>query len=196
LAIILDEPEGAPFFTILVGSLRTGFLMPKAGICVISEADIFGKRIKHRAPPTRKLDSFLSELRDLAQGDGIVHTLHGIAIYRGFKRIAVEGIENDFLILEYRDNDKLYLPVHRMDQVTKYHGASKDGSVSFTPDKLGGPGWGKRTKRAKKAVERIAAELLKLYAEREASIGFSFSAPDHIFREFEAGFEYELTGDQ
>ncbi len=195
-AIILNEPPGAPSFMILIGSLRTGFMMPEPGICVISEADIFGKRLKHRAPPERKLDSFLSELRDLREGDGIVHALHGIAIYRGLKRITVEGIENDFLILEYRGNDKLYLPVYRMDQITKYHGASRDGSTSFTPDKLGGPGWGKRTKRARKAVERIAAELLKLYAEREASSGYGFSPPDHIFREFEAGFEYEPTGDQ
>ena len=195
-AIILNESAGKAAFTIVTGSLGTGFQMPEPGISVISEEEIFGKRAKHRAPAPKKLESFLSELRDLSEGDAIVHTLHGIAIYRGLKRIAVEGVENDFLILEYRDNDKLYLPVYRMDQVTKYHGASCDGSVSFTPDKLGGPGWGKRQKRVKKAVERIAAELLKLYAEREASTGYAFSPPDHLFREFEAGFEYEPTGDQ
>ena len=195
-AVILSEAGGPPALMIVTGSLSTGFRFPDAKICIISEEDIFGKRIKHRAPPAKKLASFLSELRDLSEGDGIVHSLHGIAIYRGLKRITVEAVENDFLILEYRDGDKLYLPVYRMDQVTKYHGASKDGSVSFTPDKLGGPGWTKRQKRAKKAVERIAAELLKLYAEREASIGYAFSPPDHLFREFEASFEYEPTGDQ
>jgi transcription-repair coupling factor (superfamily II helicase) len=181
--------------TVAVGSLSSGFMLNSSAVTIISEEEIFGRRIKHRPPPARKLESFLAELRDLSEGDGIVHTLHGIAIYRGLKRIEVQGVENEFLILEYRDADKLYLPVYRMDQVTKYHAAGKEDG-SFTPDKLGGPGWGKRTKRVKKAVERIAAELLKLYAEREASIGFAFSPPDHLFGEFSDGFEYEETPDQ
>ena len=185
-----------PSITIAIGSLRTGFTMPAPGKSIISEEEIFGRRIKHRPPPQRKLQSFLAELRDLSVGDGIVHTLHGIAIYRGLKRIEVEGVENDFLILEYRDADKLYLPVYRMDQITKYHSVSKGGEGGFTPDKLGGPGWGKRKRKVKKAVERIAADLLKLYAAREASTGFAFSPPDHLFGEFEDGFEYEETADQ
>ncbi|MEE9542830.1 MAG: DEAD/DEAH box helicase, partial [Thermodesulfobacteriota bacterium] len=196
--IIREEATKGPksaLFKIVTGSLSTGFNMPESGICVVSEEEIFGRRVKHRPPPARKLESFLAQLRDLSEGDGIVHTLHGIAIYRGLKRIEVEGIENDFLVLEYRDGDKLYLPVYKLDQVTKYHGVGTDGG-GITPDKLGGPGWGKRTKRVRKAVERIAAELLKLYAAREASPGFAFSPPDHLFKEFADGFEYEETADQ
>lgn len=183
----------APGFFIATGSLSTGFRLPSEGIVVISEEEVFGERVKRRAPPSRKLEAFLTQLQDLSSGDFIVHKQHGIGLYRGLRRIGVDGVDNEFLLIEYRGGDKLYLPVWRMDLVSKYHGL--EGS-SPELDKLGGPGWEKTKKKVKAAVEKLAGELLKLYAERSVAEGFAFSGPDRLFHEFEAGFDFEETPDQ
>ncbi|MBI5887815.1 MAG: transcription-repair coupling factor [Deltaproteobacteria bacterium] len=180
-------------FALALGSLSTGFNASVERLVIISEEEIFGERVKRRAPSSRKLDAFLLELQDLKEGDYIVHAHHGIGLYRGMKRVGVDGIENDFLLLEYRDADKLYMPVSRMDLISKYHGVEGRGPLL---DKLGSAGWGRTKGRVKKEVEKMAGELLKLYAERQASVGFAFSKPSHMFQEFEAGFEYTETPDQ
>ena len=178
---------------IVKGSLCSGFRLPGTGLAVISEEDIFGKRHKRRPPARGRLESFLARLEDLSVGEAIVHRVHGIAVYRGLKRIEVDSIENEFLVLEYKDSGKLYLPVENTGSVTKYHGVE---GRAFDLDKLGGTGWAKKTGKARKAVEKIAAELLKLYAERAAREGFAFSGPSHLYDEFAASFEYEETPDQ
>lgn len=179
--------------TLTIGSLSSGFRLVDDGLVVITEEEIFGERVKRRPASTRSLDAFLSQLQDLQPGDHIVHRLHGIGLYLELKRVSIDGIEGDFLLLEYRDGDKLYLPVWRLDLISKYHGV--EGSTPGL-DKLGGTAWAKTKKTVKRSVERLAGELLKLYAEREAAVGFAFSKPDHIFHEFEAGFEFDETPDQ
>ncbi len=176
-----------------VGSLSTGFRVDSAALLVISEEEVFGRRVRKNPPPATKAAASLLQLQDLAEGDFIVHAHHGIGVYRGLKRISIEAVEKDFLLLEYRDSDKLYLPVTRMDLVTRYHGFE---GASPSIDKLGTQGWNRTKKKVKKAIERMAAELLKLYAEREVAEGFAFSGTSGLFREFEAGFEYEETPDQ
>ncbi|MBI5588424.1 MAG: transcription-repair coupling factor [Deltaproteobacteria bacterium] len=180
-------------FFIATGSLSTGFRLASESIVVVSEEEVFGERVKRRGPPSKKLDAFLTQLQDLTAGDFIVHAHHGIGLYKGLKRLSIDGVENDFLLLEYRGGDKLYLPVWRMDLVGKYHGF--EGSAPEL-DKLGGPGWEKTRKKVKESVEKLAGELLKLYAERQVAEGFAFSPPDRLFHEFEAGFEYDETPDQ
>ena len=142
-------------------------------LVLVSEEEVFGERVKRRAPPSRKLEAFLTQLQDLSPGDYIVHKQHGIGLYRGLKRLSVDNVDTEFLLLEYRGGDKLYLPVWRMDLVSKYHGL-EGGSPEL--DKLGGPGWEKTKRKVKQAVEKLAGELLKLYAERAAAEGFAFSA--------------------
>ncbi|MBI5644108.1 MAG: transcription-repair coupling factor [Deltaproteobacteria bacterium] len=180
-------------FKIAIGSVSTGFRLPLESLAVISEEEVFGERVKRRAPSSNKLEAFMTQLQDLSAGDLIVHAHHGIGLYKGLKRLGIDGIENDFLLLEYRGGDKLYLPVWRMDLVSKY-----DGLEGRTPelDKLGGPGWERAKKKVKASVEKLAGELLKLYAERQVADGFAFSPPDRMFHEFETGFEYEETPDQ
>ncbi|CAG1771030.1 partial Transcription-repair-coupling factor, partial [uncultured bacterium] len=126
-----------PGFFVVIGSLTTGFRLPSEAFVVISEEEVFGERVKRRAPPSRKLEAFLTQLQDLSSGDFIVHKQHGIGLYRGLKRLGIDGVENEFLLLEYRGGDRLYLPVWRMDLVSKYHGL--EGS-SPELDKLGGQG--------------------------------------------------------
>ncbi|MFQ5353655.1 MAG: DEAD/DEAH box helicase, partial [Thermodesulfobacteriota bacterium] len=176
------------------GSLSTGFSMESPAIAIISEEEIFGARVNKRPSPPARHGEALTELADLAEGDFIVHTLHGIGLYRGLKRRTVDGVAKDFLLLEYLGGDRLYMPVERMDCLVRYH--SFEGRVDPELDKLGGLKW-KRTKgKIKKSIENMAGELLKLYAARRLAPGFAFSAPDAIFREMEAGFEYEETPDQ
>ncbi|MFQ5465669.1 MAG: transcription-repair coupling factor [Thermodesulfobacteriota bacterium] len=179
--------------TVATGALARGFRLPTELLAVVAEEEVFGARVKRRPPPSRKLESFLTQLQDLKEGDYIVHSQHGIGLYRGLKRLEVDGVANDFLLLEYHGGDKLYLPVSRMDLVAKYRGVE---GASAGLDRLGGTGWARTKKRVRKSVERLAGELLKLYAERLAAEGHAFSPPGHLFDEFEASFEYEETPDQ
>ena len=182
-----------PFLGIVVGTLSTGFRIPSEGIVVITEEEIFGERVRRRIPPPKGVRDFLTELQDLSTGDYVVHKQHGIGLYRGLKRLCIDGVDCEFMLIEYRGGDRLYLPVSRMDLVSKYRGPE---GRSPELDRLGGSGWERTKKRVKKAVGRIAGELLKLYAERAVARGFAFSPPDRLFREFEAGFEYDETPDQ
>ncbi len=190
-AEILNKKEAS--LSLLIGTLSSGFFLPDESLAIVAEEEVFGERAKRRPPPKKKLEAFLTQLQDLAVGDHIVHAHHGIALYRGLKRLEVERVESDFLLLEYAGGDKLYLPVSRMDLISRYH--AMEGR-SATLDRLGGPGWAKATGKVKQAVEQMAAELLKLYAEREVAVGISYSPPDAMYKEFEDGFEYVETPDQ
>jgi len=188
----LKEAQGGVF--IAEGSLSAGFSLDAPALTIIAEEEIFGPRVNKRPPPSKRPCEALTELSDLAESDFIVHTLHGIGIYRGLVRRVVEGVAKDFLLLEYLGGDKLYMPVERMDRLVRYH--SFEGRESPELDRLGSTKW-KRTKgKIKKAIENMAGELLKLYAARRVAPGFAFSPPTAMFREFEAGFEYEETPDQ
>lgn len=182
-----------PHPIIVSGGLTTGFRIPDLKLAVITEDEIFGERIKKRKPSTRHIDTFLTQMSDLETGEPVVHTHHGIGIYQGLKRIKVTDIENDFLLIEYLDGDKLYLPVTKLNLVGKYTGV--EGRMPAI-DKLGGTSWKKTKLRVKKSVEAAAKELLELYAARKTAKGFAFSKPDRLFIEFEESFEYDETPDQ
>ncbi|MBI5971219.1 MAG: transcription-repair coupling factor [Deltaproteobacteria bacterium] len=187
------EKTGGYGFEAAVGHVSSGFRLNDELVAVISEEEVFGERVRRRAQRGGKLDAALTDLQDIASGDFVVHARHGIGIYRGLKRLCVDDIENDFMFLEYRDHDKLYLPVWGISMVSKFRGA---GSGAPETDKLGGAQWEKKKAKVRHAVERLAGELLKLYAERQAVTGFAFSKSGHLFQEFEAGFDYEETPDQ
>ncbi|HNQ02864.1 MAG TPA: transcription-repair coupling factor, partial [Syntrophales bacterium] len=136
---------------------------------------------------------FLQSFGELNEGDFVVHTDHGIGIYRGLKRLSVGAIENDFLLMEYQAGDRLYIPVHRLDQIQRYIGP--DGQEPRI-DKLGGTAWETAKRRVKKAVEAIAEDLVALYAARDTMKGHAFSPVDRYYEEFASSFEYEETPDQ
>ena len=122
-----------------------------------------------------------------------MHTDHGIGRYGGLVKLKLNGTTNDFLLIAYRGDDKLYLPVDRMNMVQKYLGV--DG-VAPVLDKMGGKSWARVKARVKKSAEKMAGELLKLYAARKVSKGVAFNLFEDELREFETGFTFEETADQ
>ena len=180
-----------------IGTISEGFLNESLNLVVISEDELFGSR-HHRRPirPRPSTDGTpILSLIDLKVGDYVVHVSHGIAIYDGIRRLAIDGRSQDFLILRYNGDDILYVPTYQVDLVQKYIG-SKDNAYKPRVDRLGGVSWNRRKGRVKKSIEQMAGELLKLYARRQARKGFSFPAEVPWQTEFEALFLYQETDDQ
>ncbi|MFO0746513.1 MAG: transcription-repair coupling factor [Myxococcota bacterium] len=185
---------------LVIGTPGQGFVARERHLVVVDESEILGKpprarRKTRKVPPEQLLQSW----RDLQPGDLVVHVQHGVGRYLGLTRSApaatTGGLESDFLELEYADKNKLFVPVEKLHLVSKHQGG--EGAPAL--DKLGGAGtvaWQKTRSRIKKAVRNIAGQLVKLYAEREASPGFAFSPPDELYHRFEAAFPYEETPDQ
>ena len=135
--------------------------------------------------------TFLSDFRDLKVGDLVVHVDHGIGVFVGLKRIDVGLEPQEFMELRYSGEDKLFVPVERLDLVQRYTGSARPSL-----DRLGGTTWEKAKTRVKKAMRDMAEELLKLYAARKAVPGHAFSPDSHWQQEFEDAFEWDLTPDQ
>jgi len=185
------EPGGQVEIT--VGELSGGFRLLAAGLMVLTEDEALGFRPERRRHKESRPPQFFTSLADLAEGDAVVHLDHGIGLYRGLVKLTVGPEANDFLELEYQGGDRLYLPVDRLHLVQKYLGVE---GVQPRIERLGGKSWERIKKKVKKAVEKIARELVELYALRRVLPGHHFSPPDPVFREFEATFEYEETSDQ
>lgn len=192
---IVAEPEGV---RLLTGKLSSGFRAPKEGWVLLTEEEIFGERRKLKEEKPKKYlpreeTQSLSSYGELRENDYVVHTDYGVGLYRGLKHLKIGIVSNDYLLIEYLDGDKVYVPVDRLNLIQKYIGG--DGSHPRL-DKLGGRGWQRAKKRAKDAVTEMVKEILELYAAREAFQGIAFSPVDSSYKEFEATFEYEETPDQ
>ena len=195
--ILAERELFPPDIQTSVGTISEGFLNEALNLVVISEDELFGSR-QHRRPIRRRPSTDgtpILSLIDLKVGDYVVHVSHGIAIYDGIRRLAIDGKSQDFLILRYSADDILYVPTYQVDLVQKYVG-SKDNSHKPRVDRLGGAAWGRRKGRVKKSIEQMAGELLKLYALRQARKGFSFPIEVPWQTEFEALFPYQETDDQ
>ena len=186
-ALIAGDGKGV---TILTGPLTRGFRFPRDRVVVIAEEEIFGPRA-HRPPPPSKVPSF-GDLAGMSEGDLIVHDEHGVGRYRGLTRIAIRGVTQDFLHLEY-NGGALYLPVYRIGVVHRFVGGSPE---TVRLDKLGGTTWVEKRRRVSAETRKMAEELLQLYAQRRALPGHAFPAPDVIFGEFEESFAFDETADQ
>lgn len=179
-------------FQIRVGSLSGGFRLPEERITYLTDEEIFGPRLHRPVSKSFQGGLSLSSLSEIKEGDPIVHKQHGIGLYQGLLPMKIDGIQNDFLILEYKGGDKLYLPVFRMNLIQKYSGADQAPRI----DRLGSSTWQNLRQKAEKAIREMAGELLNLYAARSVGKGFSFSAPNELFEAFEASFPYDETADQ
>ncbi|MBW1894136.1 MAG: transcription-repair coupling factor [Deltaproteobacteria bacterium] len=178
---------------ICTGRVSAGFIWQQESLAVITEDEIFGKKRRRKKVRQQKIQTSLLEFEDLKKGDLVVHNDHGIGQYHGLEKLSLDGVTGDFLLILYKDGDKLYLPVERMNVIRKYLGV--DG-ISAILDKMGGKAWSRVKRKAMEAVEKIAGELLSLYAGRKVKKGFAFSGNDNYFQDFEAGFDYDETPDQ
>jgi transcription-repair coupling factor (superfamily II helicase) len=193
-AVPVDRAEDSRTASVLVsqGHLTKGFRLPEAALQIWAEADVFEEERKTTHERRRSAArTFLSDFRDLKVGDLVVHVDHGIGMFVGLKRIDVGQDVQEFMELRYYGEDKLFVPVERLDLVQKYTGGARPAL-----DKLGGTTWEKAKTRVKKAMRDMAEELLKLYAARRAVPGHAFSADSHWTQEFDDAFEWELTPDQ
>jgi transcription-repair coupling factor (superfamily II helicase) len=178
---------------VCIGRLSAGFVWPEVQLAVITEEEIFGAGYQRRKPIKASARTQLLELADLKQSDLVVHQEHGIGRYEGLTKLTLGGSTNDFILVTYRDEDKLYLPVDRMNLIQKYMGVE---SITPVLDKLGGKSWERVRAKVKESTEKIAGELLKLYAARKVAQGTAFAAIDRSFQEFETAFPFEETADQ
>ena len=199
-----DWPPGKPAAanTPVALILRPSFeslRLPEDRIVFLRDEDFLGKKL--RGPTDKKnrdsAEEFQQQARrlsfgDLKPGDCIVHIKHGVGVYQGLRVMSINGVDSEFIELQYKDNDKLYLPVYRVNQLQKFSGAAATTSL----DKLGGVGWEKTKTKVKAGLRDIASELLVLYARRSQLTRPSFSFDEAQFKAFEEAFPYDETEDQ
>ena len=191
---VRGEMAHAAAVLVAVGALSRGFRLPDAAIQVFAETDLFEEERHASDRRQSAARAFLSDFRDLKVGDHVVHVDHGIGRFVGLRQIAADAYgttTQEFLELRYAGDDKLFVPVERLDLLQKYTGASRPPL-----DRLGGTTWERAKTRVKKAMHDMAEELLKLYAARKAAPGYAFSPDTHWQEEFEGSFPYDLTPDQ
>ncbi|MGC2245141.1 MAG: transcription-repair coupling factor, partial [Terriglobales bacterium] len=182
--------------TLLKAYIPDGFILPEAHVAVFGARDLFDESDLVASRPGRqksKVSAFLSDFRDLQVGDYVVHVEHGIGQYQGLKEINQGDGTAEFMLLEYADAARLYVPLTRLDLVQKYR--SQEGAKPVL-NRLGTGQWEKTKARVKKAMKDMTDELLKLYAQRQSAQGHVFPADTEWMKEFEDAFEYNETEDQ
>ena len=183
--------------TIVKAYVPEGVSLPDANLILFGSRDLFDEPEVSLGRPQRqksKVSAFLSDFRDLAVGDYVVHVEHGIGQYQGLKEVPQEdGGAAEFMVLEYAEGARLYVPLTRLDLVQKYR--SSEGAKPVL-NRLGTAQWQKTKARVKKAMKDMADELLKLYAMRKSAEGHAFAADTEWQHEFEDAFEFSETEDQ
>lgn len=172
--------------------LSAGFELPTAGLAWLTEGEIFGKQKKRRIFRASSREAIL-HFRDLKIGDYVVHVNHGIGKYVGVETLLVDGIHKDYFLLRYAGDDKLYIPTEQVNLLQKYIGAEGEPPRLH---KLGGNEWGRQKAKARASVQELAQELIQLYAERQAAVGYAFASDTPWQKEFEDTFPYVETPDQ
>jgi transcription-repair coupling factor (superfamily II helicase) len=183
-------------FALCVSPLSHGFALPAEGWAVITEAELYAGVVRSRGRAAEKRSSVEGMLRDLSElkiGEPVVHEQHGIGRYMGLQEMNFEEGKSEFLILEYQDGDKLYVPVAQLGMIGRYSGAQPEEAPLH---KLGSGQWDKAKARAARQVRDTAAELLALYAKRAVRHGHAFGIRQHDLEAFADGFGFEETPDQ
>src|SRR6266481_8565677 len=186
----LWSPEG---LGVVVGECSAGFQIPALGLVVLCEEEIFGAQRRRLRRPLFQRGAAIASFNDLAPNDLVVHEQHGIARYHGLRTLSTDGHDADFLLLEYAEGGRLYLPVERLDLISKYMGAP-EGAARL--DRLGGGAWQRLKESVRAALREMAEELLKLYATRSVAERPRFADDTPWQGEFEGSFRFEETPDQ
>lgn len=190
--LLADKTDLEHDVPVEVANLKGGFICKPAGIAILTDHEIFSRY--HRRVRKRKFKEgvAIADYSSLTKGDYVVHTDYGVARYLGLETIEVDDRHRDCLLLQYDESDRLYVPIEEFNRVAKYSG--KEASPKLTC--LGGPAWEKLKSKTKKAIADMAEELIKLYAKRKASGGFSFGEDSVWLKQLEASFPFTETPDQ
>ncbi len=181
---------------ITVAPLDQGLWLPKRNLVAISESQLFGDRVAQRRRRKRTVSNtefIIKSLTELRLNDAVVHSDHGVGRYRGLETIVTDGQANEFLMLEYAGNAKLYVPVASLHLISRYGGADQDNAPL---NSLGNDQWQKLKRKAAEKIRDVAAELLDIYARRQAKKGVSYTVDQLEFEKFSASFPFEETADQ
>lgn len=194
---LADETTTLPIKqpVIMVGNISSGFELPMQKLAVVTDQELFKAKLNRRKQKRQKLSNAerMKSYTELKEGDFVVHVNHGVGRFVGIETLTVQGVQKDFMLIKYRGDDRLFVPIDQIDLVQKYVGSEAKEPKLY---KLGGTEWKKVKSKVKSKVEDIADELIKLYAEREATKGYAFSEDTLLQREFEDAFPYEETEDQ
>ena len=189
--------SAAPKFAITTAALEQGFAITQPALTVLTERELYGERVrterKRRRGAERDPESIIRDLTELTIGAPIVHVDHGVGRYQGLISMDVGGMAGEFLTIEYAKGDKLYVPVAQLGLVSRYSGTAPELAPLHS---LGGDAWERARKKAAEKVRDVAAELLAIYAQREARGGQSLSIDRQLIEEFGASFPFEETPDQ
>ena len=198
--IVFRQTEGFPADSLTAsqpfichGKISNGFVWPDESLAIITEDEIFGVKHHRKREARPKTAATLLDLQELKTGDLVVHQDHGIGSYAGLIKLEIDHISNDFINVTYDGGDILYVPVDKLSLVQKYMGVD---AAKPSLDRLGGKSWERVKARVKRSAEKIAGELLKLYARRKVDKGYAFGKADSLLQDFEAAFAYEETSDQ
>ena len=192
----LDQAENEKF-SLLVSSLEQGFIIEQSlPVAIIGEANLLGERVQQRSRDKRKTinpDTLVRNLAELKIGQPVVHLDHGVGRYGGLVTLDTGGIKAEYLLLNYANESKLYVPVTSLHLISRYVGGSDESAPLH---KLGNEAWAKSRQKAAEKIRDVAAELLDVYAQREAKKGFAFKYDREEFQQFAATFPFEETYDQ
>ncbi|MCP4832138.1 MAG: transcription-repair coupling factor [Gammaproteobacteria bacterium] len=179
---------------IVVAPLDNGIILQKHNVCIIAEHELFGARpARRRKRKVRDPETILNDLTDLHEGSPVVHIDYGVGRYLGLSHLEIDGVIGDFLTLEYASKDRLHVPVGSLQLISRYTGTSPENAPLH---KLGSDQWARVCSKAAEQIRDIAAEMLDLYATREARVGRSFHVSPADYEAFCAEFPFELTEDQ
>lgn len=190
--VFTNEEQIFPnYVNVIVKKIDEGFTIDD--LVVISENDLFGRNKNQSYKNNLKIGTKIKDITKINAGDYVVHSMYGIARYCGIKTITKNNLKKDYLQLEYKDNDKLYIPVEKIDLITKY--SIDEGHIPKV-NKLGSLEWEKTKLRSRKRAHDMAFELLNMYATRKTVLGFAFNKDDENQINFEKEFSYAETPDQ
>ncbi|MEG1801799.1 MAG: CarD family transcriptional regulator, partial [Oscillospiraceae bacterium] len=165
-----------------------GFELPLQKLCLIT-----GRKLNVSAQklPKKKNKDALTSIDQISKGDYVVHQNYGIGIYDGIHNVSMQGVTKDYLKILFQGKDSLFVPVTQLDLISRYSYSQENEKVALS--KLGSESWKKTKQKAKKATQEMAAELIRLYAERERAVGYQFDEDTEWQRDFEARFIYDET---
>lgn len=187
------DPRGSNQVSWANGVLPEGFYYRAENLWVMGESDLFANKVKKTKKQTHtNPDLFAEQLSTLKAGDFVVHRDFGIGLYKGLESLKVGEQESDFLVLEYENRDKVYVPVYRLNLVQKH----ADANAAIKVANLQSKKFSEQKAKARQSVKKLAFDLLRMQAERKLAGGYPFSGPDHLYKEFEMSFPFEETPDQ